>query len=262
MRLVVVIGLTLLLIIESDLKRPKPEWELEEPEIDIFNCLIYKGKTFYKNLDEIRSRYRSRRVRIRHEDHFKNCKDAKNKAKLDSKKGGFRIIRFNGIGGKFPKKDVLYEKLLGVEIVNTGCYLYSWSECYNEEMENQLRNKYDPNILELITELDSLLFKKVLIDISKRTLMQVNSLPNMGIEVSKFQKEVSKIKCLNDILYMLFEVEVLKNGKTGKVIKKGGNPDRICEGELKNLIKGYEDWQPAMKSGKPFDTVINLQLFF
>lgn len=263
MRSVVVILVTIFFIVKaSGLRLSNPEWKLGEPEIIIVNSLIYKGKTFYKNLDEIRSRYQPKKIRIQHEDHFESCKDAKRQARLDSDKGGLRIIRINGFIGAFPRKDILYKSLLDIEINNTGCYIYKWSDCYNEEMENQIRNKYDPNVLILLDEFERLRDEKVLIDIETRELVQVSRLPEMGENKLDFKGQVSKIKCFENILYMSFEIMIQKSGKIGKVVQTGGNPDKECKGKLKKLIKTYQGWQPAIKDGKPIDTIINFLLIF
>lgn len=263
MRLVIPILLTILIIIiASNLRLLNPEWKLGEPEITITNCLIYEEKTFYKNLDEIRSRYRPKRIRVQHEDHFENCTDAKRQARLDSDKGSLRIIRINGFAGKLPRKDILYENLLDVEIVNTGCYIYEWSDCYNEEMENQIRNKYDSNVLILLDELEGLRDEKVLIDIESKELVQVSRLPEMGENKSDFKRQVSEIKCFENILYMSFEILIQKSGKIGRIVQTGGNPDKECKGKFKKLIKNYQGWQPAIKDGEPIDTIINFLLIF
>ncbi len=40
-------------LLRSDSKMPIPGWTLGEPIIEIFNCLYYNGKTYYKNLPQL-----------------------------------------------------------------------------------------------------------------------------------------------------------------------------------------------------------------
>lgn len=263
MRIPIVVFLTIsFIVILASLRQSTPKWKLAVPEITITNCLVYKDQTFYKDLDEIRTSYRPKKIKVEHKDHFENCADAKRQAKSDSKKGGLRIIRINGFIGEFPRKDILYERLLGVEIINTGCYIYQWSDCYNEEMENQIKNKYDPKILTLLDEHEKLRGEKIFIDIENKELVNVSRQPGMGMNKSNFTREVSEIKCFENIIYMSFEILIQKSGKVGKVVQTGGNSDRECKGKLKKLIKNYEGWQPAMKDDKPIDTIINFLLIF
>lgn len=243
-------------------KKGASTWRLGDPVIKVSNCLLHDGKTYYKHLDEVRSRFRPQKIKVTHEDRFEDCEDAIRKAKIDVDKGALRIVRFNGFQGAIADNDYLLQELLGVDVNNTGCTKHSWSDCYNEQMVEQIRLKYGEEVFDLLKEYGQLQGEEILLDLEARELVKGVQLPTLGEGEESFRNDVRKIACNENIVYMSFVIEVLKNGKLGTIAQTGGNPELECGGKLSKLIKNHQGWQAATSNGKPIDSIISFVLIF
>lgn len=254
--------LLLLIGIQSDRVWQEMYKEIGTPEIFIGASHLSEGKTYFKNLDKIRSNCTPRKIKITHHDRFENCEDAKQKALNDSKKGGLRIISFNGFFGKKPTKYELYKELLGVEVINTGCMIYNWDSCYNKMIENEMRQKYDKDILTLISKYEELIGKDYYIDIEKGEFIKFDRVPQLGELGKSLKEELKLVKCSNSIIYMEFKVEILKNSQTGRVKFIRGDGDRNCRKMVRETLEEYKSWDVGEEDGRPISTIVEMGLFF
>lgn len=250
-------------IIWGDVRLERIRKKLGEAEIHITGSLMHQGKTYYKNLDEIRSRCEAKPKKVKNSiEQYRSCEEAKIQAFKDSEQGVLRLENFSGIQGYLDPRYDLYKELLGVEIIYTGCIINRWSECYNEAMVNEILVKYDPEILSLLDELEGYQKENYLIDIEREELIQVDRLPSLGKNIEEFNQKVRKISCqlVSPVIYMLYEIEIDKKGKIEKVKFIRGDDEGRCMRRIKEEIENYDGWQPAEKGGRSISTIIRFQM--
>ena len=99
-----------------------------------YHPITYNDSTYISHIDKIIADKKFFNINPFKTLGFANCKEAVAAAEEDFKNGRPALFQFNGPCGNFPLKNEIYSQVLGIHIENTGCYVYSYTDCYNQRV--------------------------------------------------------------------------------------------------------------------------------
>lgn len=220
----------------------------------------YQGITHIDSIDIKISNKKFNNIEPVHDYMFGNCDVAINQAKEDFKKGRPSLMQFNGIMGESPYKNDVYSQVLGVYIYNTGCYIYNYSDCYNDEIWRLLKIRFGVEIQNFLDNIE-LNHQRMVIDSDLSEAIIVDEMPTIdsaNINTLLFSG-LDTLKCHYEyILLGRFTAEISKKGSANVIEYTEGSLDCICQNNFINFFESLR-WSPAVLKGDSINSTINFQ---
>ncbi|MCB0628243.1 MAG: hypothetical protein R2824_30435 [Saprospiraceae bacterium] len=223
-----------------------------------YHPMIYRGKTYISQIDEIIAGRRFNQQRPDLSFNFKSCEEAQNAAEQDFRDGSPALIQFNGITGKSSSEYETYFKVLGVHIENTGCLIYNYDTCYNKRAWALIEEYFGGNVSQRLKLLE-LQYRYLAIDPEKEQTVKVDQMPVPLVTDSLAIYHSDTIRCRQAVTLLgRYLVQIDKAGNARILDYLEGSLDCDCDAKMRTYFESLS-WTPAIIGTDSIDAIVAFQ---
>jgi hypothetical protein len=222
--------------------------------------LKYRDRTYIDSIDQVFQGRKYPRSKPNHDYLFESCSGAIAQANKDFIANKPSLIQFNGIGGKFPYINDVYDEVIGLYIFNTGCYLYQFVDCYNDKMLELLNDRYQRDLAVFLDVIDSL-ERRIVIDVDQNIAVLVDGMPtikNLNFDGKSSLNNTGMFCRYEYFLIGRFVLEVRKDGQARVLEYVEGSLDCECVEKMKMYFENSA-WKPAVINGVAINSIVQVQ---